>query len=1322
MGRCLSCGRRFAGEHPGCAPGARSPPVVRPAASAPSPQVPGYLVEGRLGAGGFGEVLLARREADGARAAVKIASAHRNDSRSALLREETALRAIGAPAVPELQGSGDLPGGARYLAMELVEGKTLAARLAEVPGPLPGEEAGALALAMLDALARLHAAGWAHGDLSPENVILSTRGATLVDLGGAEPLDPGASPSRRDSVVGTAEYLAPERCEGSPPGPRSDVYAAGAMLFEMLTGRPPFFGPEGAVRQAQVTLRPPRPSTLAPVPSALDDVVLAALEKDPGARPADAAALRAAMAGALARPGAVEETKGAGRGPPPAATEKRTVGVAFLEGATQVMQLQAMASRLGGRVAHAAEGRCALVFDPAAADKPALLALRGAEAIVHSGLARRALVDVVTVSVQRRGGSEPRYLSAALTRPDGYPGASDPAGVLATPRLAALLPDEPFVPEPGRADRLRAAAPSETAEHTAISRGQEIFVGRAGPLASLLEAAEGAISARRPAIATLTGEAGSGKSALARALASRLRAMHSKPRVISLRAPETTGAPHATLGMLLRSVLDLPEGPDRAGEGRAALEAALPGMEAAWSALALALDWLDPSAPSIRAFADAPGAMQALLVRGCGEALRRQARERPLCLLLDDAHHADGAALDAIEYAALAEEGCPVFACVLGRPSLLSARPSLGERASRSVAVRLDPLEAGEAAELCRRLLFPVEHVSARAVERLVERAGGNPLLLVELVRGLKREGLLRTSARGGAAFLATERINDMPELPAIEWIATREMDGLPRELAMHARLSALLDDEFGVEDLAGVVAQLERHGEGGEFPMDAGASSRALLAEGLLVRHRSGRLGFRHLLLRDAVARSVPEGTRLAIHRAACRYASTGPLPAERRLAFLVRHALAAGHRADAAAAALELGERAAARHAYVEAEGLFGRALAASEEGGPAQFRALRGRGVMRYRLGRYTEAIADLSAAREEARRLHGGPDEAECLLDEATSLDWSGEYSLSARRAEEARAAAGPAPAPELAARLALARGRSLWRDSRWVEACVALEDAERSAEAVGERGYETRVIACIILAAALPPLDRIDDAEAALSRAEALAREHGDVLHLAAALNNRRNLRVSRKDLDGALEDQRETIRLGRELGLSGVEYYGAYNTAELLYQAGRSADAAPHVERAADIERRHPEVAPLPVAQLLAARILLYQGDLGGARARLAGFRAAIAAGGSSSSSPLGPSESVLVDMVDLATRTGSAREWDDLMVRAGRDSVEQEPLEIAEQRAMAAHRAGRREEARLAATLASRLAASRPSVMERRIARCLAVCSVTEAAPTRDP
>src|SRR5439155_11629187 len=98
-------------------------------------------------------------------------------------------------------------------------------------------------------------------------------------------------------------------------------------------------------------------------------------------------------------------------------------------------------------------------------------------------------------------------------------------------------------------------------------------------------------------------------------------------------------------------------------------------------------------------------------MRAAGEVLRARAQRQPICLVLDDAQFADDTALDALEYATLAEGKAPLFICALGRPSFLEARRSFGERAARQGTHHLGPLPPPQAAELCRRLLAPAENV-----------------------------------------------------------------------------------------------------------------------------------------------------------------------------------------------------------------------------------------------------------------------------------------------------------------------------------------------------------------------------------------------------------------------------------------------------------------------------------------------------------------------------------------------------------------------------------------------------------------------------------
>jgi eukaryotic-like serine/threonine-protein kinase len=363
------------------------------------------------------------------------------------------------------------------------------------------------------------------------------------------------------------------------------------------------------------------------------------------------------------------------------------------------------------------------------------------------------------------------------------------------------------------------------------------------------------------------------------------------------------------------------------------------------------------------------------------------------------------------------------------------------------------------------------------------------------------------------------------------------------------------------------------------------------------------------------------------------------------------------------------------------------------------------------MRYRLDRHEDSVADLTAARAVARALGDRGAEVDCLLDEATALDWMGDHERSMARSREA-AALARLPSPTQEARLGLARGRSLFRAGQWADAAAALADAGALAEKAGDQGYETLAASLLLLGHILPHLGRAAEAEAALGRARELARARGDDLHLSAVHMNERNLLVARGDLAAALRAQEETVRLSRELGLAGNEFYGEYNMAELLYQAGDLPGAEIHLGRALEIEAHHPEVSPTTgLAILLDARRLLLAGDLAGARRRLGDFREGLArarAMGWHGAEPA-RSEEVLADVVELATRDASDDEWEPLLSRSASCSIEQEPIEVVEMRGLAALRAGRPEVARRALEDALRLAQQIPNLMVPRIRQALA-------------
>src|SRR5262249_51325349 len=232
---------------------------------------------------------------------------------------------------------------------------------------------------------------------------------------------------------------------------------------------------------------------------------------------------------------------------------------------------------------------------------------------------------------------------------------------------------------------------------------------------------------------------------------------------------------------------------------------------------------------------------------------------------------------------------------------------------------------------------------------------------------------------------------------------------------------------------------------------------------------------------------------------------------------------------------------------------------------------------------------------------------------------------------------------------------------------------------------------------------------IDEAERAFDRVIALSQKHQDQFHWASALNNRRGIWIARKDGDTALAEILLARQLAGEGGITTLEFFAQYNAAEIQYQLEKP-EAWPHVHRAVEMERRRLGDWARPVALLLQARLLAHRGELAPARAvlREIRLRQERAATEHHPEARFVPSEQVLHDMVDLATSDASESDWDALIERSGRFSVEQEPIEVLEMRGLAAVRAGRLDRGRHWLARALLAAQGIPNLMEARIRAAL--------------
>lgn len=732
--------------------------------------------------------------------------------------------------------------------------------------------------------------------------------------------------------------------------------------------------------------------------------------------------------------------------------------------------------------------------------------------------------------------------------------------------------------------------------------------GRDDVCETILESAELSFSSSRPGLFTLIGDSGLGKTRIA----AEARRMIEKARpgltYLSLSAVQPLGD---SVGVSARELLSLLYG-FQAGQPPQDIKAKFrrrlaSQAEELWPAVAGALGIAEQAAPR-----RTPGANQRSLMLAIAEGFRALSREGPTVFVLDDAHWADDVVLDAIEYITLNAEACPLWIMITAHPRFENVRGGWGSRTDRHDRWVLSPLREDAAIELTAELLLPAEYPPHATLRKLAAWSGNNPACLIELVHMLKQAGFVQRRPNTGTWYVVTAELDRLPPSPAWQWLAIRQLDALPPDLAACVRLCSVFGTAFCRDEIEWVLGAMEREGLSSTH-MDMGVGLKALLERKILFGGQEERYSFQSSTFQDAVYKLLDSAHREAIHRYAFLYWSLrrerargeGVSPSEEVLLRIARHGSCCGEQGESAESYFLLGESARAHHRHVEADQHYSAVLSLLQRNEiRAKARCLAGRGKVRYRVHRVREALSDLREARRFAEQIGDDWLCADLLLEEATALDWASDFNASAACAELSRELVHKLGDKGLELRLLMAEGRTACRQERSEEAIALLTESAAKAKEQGD--HETRVISLLMLSVLLVAAGKLEESCVRFDEVISLCAEKEDWLHLGIAYANRSVFWAARKRLmDKGMEDLEKAAQIARQVGNPWSERIATHNVAECLHWLGHEEEAFTLASRVRILEQRFLDKAVVE-GTLLLARIQLVRGCFGDARELLA--------------------------------------------------------------------------------------------------------------------
>ncbi len=888
-----------------------------------------FEIHGVAGLGGMGTVYRATDRSSNETVALKLLhtdGAGGLHPQERFSREARFLSELRHPGIVGHVAHGQTLDGQRFLAMEWLEGQDLCQRLAN--GPLPVCDCLRLLAQVADALAVAHSRGIVHRDLKPSNLLLvggDVGQVKILDFGIARRvlMDPADAITQTGAVVGTPRYMAPEQARGDVDlTPAADLFSIGCILYECLTGRPPFAGENLAAVLVRILFDDPIPvEQLRPgVPAVVSALVGRLLARQKEQRLADAAALRAE----LQRIGDVSEPDVAVVTPNPiaeifaektqslfsivlAAPPGEQIGSGMTQPGSEVqlasgdrqMLIQALVS-LGGAVDYLANGMLVVTVPSlGSAQDQATVAARAALLI------KERWPDASVSMSTGRGTSRGRTAvgevidSAArlLTRRSQPSAKEAPSGVLIDPLSASLLEGR-FAKTPQPVGALLLYEEREVDASRPLLGRPTPFVGREAELGLLEGHLQACIEESEARVVLVSAPPGVGKSRLRHEFLRRVEKRNERLTVLSGRGElMNAGAPHSLLGQAVRKLCGI-SGSEPLDAQRDQLKARVAAHVAACdrhrvvaflgelSRVPFPAQWSEMLPPA----RDDPRIMRERINRAFLDWLGTECKAAPVLLVLDDLQWGDALSIALINDALRSPSNAPLFVLAMTRPEVKDQFPNLWQgHQLQEITLK------GLSKRACERLVKQVlgTQISRELAARLLSQSEGNALYLEELIRAAA-EGKLDEQPATVVAMLQA-RIS--------------RLDVGPRRALLAASLFGQIFWEGGVAAVLG---------------LSKGAVERTQLLEvlhraELILPSRQSRFAnetefhFRHALIQEAVYGLLTNEDRKLGHRLAGQYLEEA---GERDAMILAEHAERAGQAARAVTLYVRAAEQSMERH----------------------------------------------------------------------------------------------------------------------------------------------------------------------------------------------------------------------------------------------------------------------------------------------------------------------------------------------------------------------------------------------------------------------